>query len=174
MPMLSVYVIRTPEPQSAAVARQMRFEFRAGRHGQDRENVEAHFAGPPTVEGLMRAARVAYAAVSGQSRTRLGHVREGAQVDLLVLDAALQSLDEHLVDLAAPAVHADGDAGVLQNRGRFVTRELLSLVGVKDPGFVELRQRTTRSFTHKSAVGTSASRRARNLRLATSRIAAST
>jgi 5,10-methenyltetrahydromethanopterin hydrogenase len=55
----------------------------------------------------MRTARIVEAEVTGQCHARLGAVRIPVQIHLLVLDAAPQSLDEHVLDPAALAVHAD-------------------------------------------------------------------
>ena len=43
-----------------------------------------------------------------------GHAVVGVQVDLLVLERAPEPLDEHVVEAAALAVHADRDPAVAQ------------------------------------------------------------
>lgn len=48
----------------------------------------------------------------------------GAQIDLLIFDAAPQPLDEHVVAPGAPAVHADGDAMTGEHAGERGAREL--------------------------------------------------
>jgi hypothetical protein len=54
------------------------------------------------------------------------------QVDLLVLDRPPESLDEHVVESPATAVHRDGNAALLQSAREGRRRELGSLVGVED------------------------------------------
>ena len=55
-----------------------------------------------------------------------------AQVDFRVLEAAPEPLDEDVVHPAPLAVHAHGDAELLQAPGLFLARELAALVGVED------------------------------------------
>ncbi len=54
------------------------------------------------------------------------------QVRLLVLQAAPQPLDEHVVQPAASAVHANACAGVVEHIGKCGAGELTALVGVED------------------------------------------
>ena len=56
----------------------------------------------------------------------------GAQIHLLVFDAAPQPLDEHVVPPGALAVHADRDAVAGEHAGEGRTGELRTLVGVED------------------------------------------
>jgi hypothetical protein len=65
---------------------------------------------------------------------RVGHVLIGVQVNLLILEAAPQAFDEHVVDPAPFAIHADLDASVFENLGEGLTGELASLVGIEDFG----------------------------------------
>ncbi len=55
----------------------------------------------------------------------------GSQVDLLVLDAAPQALDEHVVAPCALAVHADRNAVAGEGAGECRTGELRTLVRVE-------------------------------------------
>ena len=55
----------------------------------------------------------------------------GAQIDLLVVDAAPQPLDEHVVAPGVLAVHADGDAMTGEHAGERSARELRALVGIE-------------------------------------------
>ena len=64
----------------------------------------------------------------------LGHTRIGVEVDLLVFEAAPQPLDEDVVHAPALAVHADGDAVILQRAGEILAGELAALVGIEDLG----------------------------------------
>ena len=56
----------------------------------------------------------------------------GLQIDLLVLDAPPQSLDEDVVAPAALAVHADRDLVVLEHLREVQAGELAALIGVED------------------------------------------
>ncbi len=51
-------------------------------------------------------------------------VRQLVQVDRLVFERAPQTLDEDVVHAAAPAVHGDRDAGVLERAGEGEAGEL--------------------------------------------------
>ena len=53
----------------------------------------------------------------------------GVQIDLLVFDAAPQSLDEHVVAPGALAVHADRNAVAGEHAGEGRPGELRALVG---------------------------------------------
>ena len=61
-------------------------------------------------------------------------VRELVQVDGLVLERTPQALDEDVVHAPAPAVHRDGDPGVVEYGGELHAGELAALVGVEDIG----------------------------------------
>jgi hypothetical protein len=120
----------------------------------------------------MRTVRVVKAEIPGQGRAGLRAVRVGVQVNLFVLDAAPQPLDEHVIDPAGLAVRADRDAGVLQNLDPFIAGELRALVGIEDLGSAELRQRLLeRGDAEVRRVSVFESRNASTLRLATSRMA---
>ena len=54
------------------------------------------------------------------------------EVDILMLERAPQSLDEHIVHPTAPAVHRDANAGCRQHAGEGCAGELATLVGVED------------------------------------------
>ena len=54
------------------------------------------------------------------------------QIDVLVLDATPQPLDEDVIDPTALAVHADLDAVVGQHLGEVGAGELAALVGIED------------------------------------------
>ena len=58
----------------------------------------------------------------------------GVQIDVVVFERALQSLDEHVVDGSSDPVHRNRDAGVSQDAGERFGRELRALVGVEDLG----------------------------------------
>src|ERR1019366_9227254 len=96
------------------------------------ECFEIHLVRGSVLEGLMRAACVVKAEVLRERSACLRAVRVPVQIDLFVLDAAPQSLDEHVVDPATLAVHADGDAGVIEHLDPLLAGELRALVGVED------------------------------------------
>jgi hypothetical protein len=58
----------------------------------------------------------------------LGHRRIGVEVDLLVFQAAPQSLDEDVVHASTLAIHADRDPVALQRAGEVVAGELAALI----------------------------------------------
>ena len=62
------------------------------------------------------------------------------QVHLFVFQGTPQSLDEHVVQAAAFAVHRDLDPGLSQDAGEGVARELTPLVGVEDFRLAEAGQ----------------------------------
>ena len=66
--------------------------------------------------------------VGAQLAARLGQVLVGFEVDFLVLDRSPESLDEHVVQPAAAAVHADLNAVVCEHAGEALTGELRTLV----------------------------------------------
>lgn len=68
------------------------------------------------------------------SLTCVGRALVGVQVDLLVFEAAPQAFDEHVVDPASFAVHADLYASVFEHLGEGVTGELRPLVSIEDLG----------------------------------------
>jgi len=79
--------------------------------------------------------RVVERKVFGEPGFRLRHAVVGVEIDLLVLHAVPQPLDEDVVTPAALAVHVDADI-VLQEQGNEVgAGELAALVGVEDLGY---------------------------------------
>ena len=56
------------------------------------------------------------------------------QVDGLVLERTPQALNEDVVQAPAPAVHGDGDPGLVEHGGELLAGELAALVGVEDLG----------------------------------------
>src|SRR4029077_39705 len=64
--------------------------------------------------------------------TRLADAVVGSQIDLLILDAAPQAFDEHVIAPGGLAVHADGNAAVGEHAGERSAGELRALVGVED------------------------------------------
>lgn len=80
---------------------------------------------------LVRTNAVVAAEVSCQSGPCIGDGVVCPQVDLFVFDAAPQPLDEHVVEPAALAIHADMHTGVLEWVGEGAAGKLAALVGVK-------------------------------------------
>ena len=58
-------------------------------------------------------------------------VGQVVQVDHLVFERAPQPLDEDVVHAAAPAVHGDRDACILERAGEVEAGKLAALVGVE-------------------------------------------
>jgi hypothetical protein len=61
---------------------------------------------------------------SSDPNLRLGDAGVSVQVDLLVFQAAPQSLDKDVVHAAAFAIHADRDPAALEHAGEVVAGEL--------------------------------------------------
>src|ERR1700728_2366330 len=97
----------------------------------------------------MRTNGVVSAEVTSQRGPRFGTVRVGSQIDLLVLDAPPQPLDEHVVDPSTFAIHADRNAGALEHVDPLLAGKLRSLVGVEDLRYSELRDRLLKRFEAK-------------------------
>ncbi len=85
-----------------------------------------------STERGMRPARVIEVEVRCELSASLGDALVGMQIDVLLLDAAPQSLDDDVVDPATLAVHADLDALVFQDIHEIGAGELAALVGVED------------------------------------------
>jgi len=66
------------------------------------------------------------------------------QIDLFIFDAAPEPFDEHVVDPATVAIHADSDAGFFQHLDPSFTGELRTLIGVEDLGSAVFGQRLLR------------------------------
>src|SRR3979411_814952 len=79
----------------------------------------------------MRAAALVEVEVSADRVARLADALVGAQIHLLVFDAAPPPFDEDVVAPGAFAVHADGDAVAGENAGECRAGELRALVGVE-------------------------------------------
>jgi len=95
--------------------------------------LEVNLIGRPAAKRLARPNTVVEAEVSLQSASGLGDRVVRTQVDLLVFDAAPQPLDEHVVEPAPLAVHADADTGALEPVGEGAAGKLAALVGVEIP-----------------------------------------
>src|SRR5688500_20133202 len=80
----------------------------------------------------MRSAAIIEAEISADRGAGLGDRVVSSEVDLLVLDRSPEPLDENVVAPRTLAVHADGDAGLVQHAGEVVAGELRALIGVED------------------------------------------
>ena len=94
--------------------------------------VEVHRIGGASVQCAVTAPGVVETEVAGQSCPKLGGRFVGPQVHVLVLDAAPQTFDEHVVHPSALAIHADRNGVVLEHVGERFTGELGPLVGIED------------------------------------------
>jgi hypothetical protein len=54
------------------------------------------------------------------------------QVNLFIFDRFPQPLDKHVVAPAAFAIHADGDAVILEQLCKFQAGKLTALIGIED------------------------------------------
>ena len=86
----------------------------------------------------MRALRVVEVEILRQLLFRIADAFVGMKINVVILHHPPQPFDEHIVDPAALAVHADADAIVLEDAGEFCTGELTPLVGVEDLRFAIL------------------------------------
>src|SRR5260370_1077381 len=93
-----------------------------------------------TLDGV-RSATVIEVQITADRRAGLGHAIVASQIDLLVFDAAPQSLDEDVVAPGALAVHADCDAVLDQHAGEGGAHELRALVRVEGLRLTVLCQR---------------------------------
>ena len=85
----------------------------------------------------MRAAAIVEIEIAPDPIARRADAVVGVQIDLLVLHAAPEPLDEHIVSPGAFAVHADCDLVLRQHGGEGCARELRALVRVEDLGLTE-------------------------------------
>ena len=82
----------------------------------------------------MGASTIVKSEVVTDASERLGHSFVVLQVYFFVLEASPQPLDEHIVDPAAPTVHADSHTLIKQEFCEEVTGELSPLLRVEDLG----------------------------------------
>ena len=82
----------------------------------------------------MRPSHIVEIKVPRERAFEVAHALVGVQVDFLILHAAPQPLDEHVVHPAPLAIHAHPHCFGQQWRGEIVGGELASLVGVEDFG----------------------------------------
>ena len=85
--------------------------------------------------------------IFAESRNQFLHREVVVEIDVFVLHAAPQTLDEHVVQRSAATVHADGDLRCEKWFREDVARELGSLVRVEDPGLPSAK----RSLEHARA-----------------------
>ena len=81
----------------------------------------------------MRAPFIVELEIALQTLPCLGDRIIGVQVDLLIFHAFPEPLDQHVVDPAALAVHADLDAVPLDQADELRAGKLATLVSVEDP-----------------------------------------
>jgi len=125
-------------PQGGAGSRSGRSAWHGGQPGSCSRRLphfvdgEVRLIRRPIVKRLVRPAPVVEPEVALQRRVRFSRTVVGVQVDLLVLHASPQPLDEHIVDPSALAVHADADALGLKHCAGRGSGKLGTLVGVED------------------------------------------
>ncbi len=74
------------------------------------------------------------------------------QVDRLVFERPPEPLDEDIVHAAAPAVHGDRHACVLEHIGEVGAGKLAALVGVEDLGLAVSGQRLSQGLDAEPGV----------------------
>src|SRR5271169_459577 len=94
----------------------------------------------------MWAPAVVEAQVTADRGAGLADAVVGPQIDLLVLDAAPQALDEYVVAPSSLAIHADRDTVVGEHAGESRAGELRALVGVEDVRFAVTGQGVLQRF----------------------------
>src|SRR3990172_4963064 len=102
---------------------------------------EIHLVRRPVVEALVWTPRIIKIEINRKRCFQLPHRLVSVEIDILVLDAAPQSFDEHIVDPTPLAVHAYAHALGLQRLGEVIGGELAALVGVEDLGVAVARER---------------------------------
>src|SRR5213083_931886 len=114
----------------------------------------------PVTKRLVKPCAVVKVEVSPVACRRGGHALVILEIDLLVLDAAPQSLDKNIVQGPTASIHADPDLQLLEPTCEHHTRELRALVGVDDlwPPLrlqrpIERRQAKARLHTYRQLPG---------------------
>jgi hypothetical protein len=97
----------------------------------------------------MRATGIAEGQIPANPGAGLGHAGIGPQVDLLIFDAPLQTLDEDVVAPSPLVIHADFDLTGGQYLDEVGRGELAALIGVEYLGRAVFRQRLLDSFHAK-------------------------
>jgi hypothetical protein len=82
---------------------------------------------------LVRAAVVVKGNPISKPLVQLATIGIALEINILVLEAAPQPLDEDVVHPAAAAIHGDLDAGPFERTGEGHAGELAALVGVEEP-----------------------------------------
>src|SRR5690348_9691424 len=95
-------------------------------------SAKVHLIGREVAVRLMLTFRIVKIEIDAEPLTRLSPIAIAMQIHFLVFDRAPQPLDEDVVDPAALAVHADADAGALQDIEPLLGGELRTLIGVED------------------------------------------
>jgi hypothetical protein len=90
-------------------------------------------------ERLVRAAVVVKGNPISKPLVQLAIIGIALEINILVLEAVPQPLDEDVVHPAAAAVHGDLDAGPFERTGEGDAGELAALVGVEDLWLAEAR-----------------------------------
>src|SRR5664279_5453950 len=98
---------------------------------RDRLQGEVGLIGRARVKARMRAPPVIKIQISAKRGARLEDAVVGAQIDLLVFDAAPQPLDKHIVAPGTLAVHADRYAIAYQHAREGLAGELAALIRVE-------------------------------------------
>ena len=93
---------------------------------------EINFIRGPIAQRLVESFRIVELEVSLQVAPRVGNRRVLVNVNLLVFDAAPETLNKNVVEGPAPTVHADSDVLVLQYFNECRAGKLNALIGVHD------------------------------------------
>jgi len=90
-----------------------------------------YLVGRAVAQRLVRAFAVVEDEVLGQPQQQLRQTGIALEVDVLVLDATPQPLDEDVVQGASPPIHADGNPLTQQDPREGLAGELRALVAVE-------------------------------------------
>ena len=70
--------------------------------------------------------------IAAQIAPDMGNVIIGMQIHFLILDAAPEPLNEHIVTPASLTIHADPDTMLPEQSGKCLTGKLAALVGIEN------------------------------------------
>ena len=93
-----------------------------------------HFARGSITQCLVQTLAIVKVQPAADATARVRDRRIGLDVDVLLFQAAPQTLDKDVVEVTAFAIHADADATRGQHAGECGTGELHALIGVEIVG----------------------------------------
>ena len=131
----------------------------------DGQRVEVGLIGCVAVKARVGPAAIVEVKIPADGSTSFADAVVGAQIHLLVFDAAPEPLDKHVVAPSAFTVHADGYAIAGERAGEGLASELRALVGVEYLRLAVARQGVLQRLDAERASIVIDSRHARTRRL---------